>query len=39
MARIETTGGDVCYTIPNRNCGLTAGVDDIPRLNYCLEAE
>jgi len=25
MARIETTGGDVYYTIPNCDCGLTGG--------------
>jgi len=37
MARIETTGGDVYYTIPNCDCGLTGGCSkcqDIPRSRY-----
>lgn len=27
MARIETTGGDVYYTIPNCDCDLTGGCE------------
>lgn len=27
MARIETTGGDVYYTIPYCDCGLTGGCE------------
>jgi len=34
MARIETTGGDICYTIPNRDCGLTRGCPNANRYTY-----
>ena len=34
MARIETTGGDICYTIPNRDCGLTRGCPNFNLYTY-----
>lgn len=39
MARIETTGGDVYYTIPNCDCGLTGGCEKCQPLKVFKEKE
>ena len=34
MARIESTGGDVCITVDNCDCGLTGGCEKCQPIHF-----